>query len=131
MVRVAILLGWLARAKASGRFTVTVVPTPNIYWGILAGSPTGASGNANGTGTSATFSGPNGMVRDKLNFVKYHVGKKADASELFLSDATKSLEDKAVLSRVRDTLKACMSLDLLNKEIETFKDQPDWGLVKQ
>jgi len=59
----------------------------------------------------------NGMTRDKLSFMKYHVGRKIDNSELFLTDATKSLEDKAVLSRVRDVIKACMSLDLLNKEV--------------
>ena len=59
----------------------------------------------------------NGMSRDKLNFVKYHVGKKADASEFYLSDATKSLEDKAILSRVRDVIKQCLSLSLLQDEI--------------
>jgi methionine-rich copper-binding protein CopC len=45
-------------------FRVTVVPTPQYYWGILAGSATGAAGSANGTGTSASFNAPNGMVRD-------------------------------------------------------------------
>jgi len=59
----------------------------------------------------------NGLVRDKLSMVKYHVGRKAGEDELFLSDATKSLEDKAVLSKVRDVLKACMSMDLLQQEI--------------
>ena len=41
-----------------------MVPTPQYYWGILAGSATGAAGTANGTGTAATFNGPNGMVKD-------------------------------------------------------------------
>lgn len=63
----------------------------------------------------------NGMVRDKLTFMKYHVGRKIDNSELFLSDATKSLEDKAVLSRVRDVIKACMSLDLLQSEVAAME----------
>lgn len=63
----------------------------------------------------------NGMSRDKLNFTKYHVGRKVDESELMLSDATKTLEDKAVLSRVRDVIKGCMSLDLLQKEVELME----------
>ena len=45
-------------------FKVTVVATPQYYWGLLAGSRSGTAGSANGTGWSATFSGPNGMVRD-------------------------------------------------------------------
>ncbi|MFZ9442397.1 MAG: hypothetical protein ACO276_00580, partial [Ilumatobacteraceae bacterium] len=45
-------------------FKVTVVPTPRYYWGILAGSPSGTAGSVNGSGTSATFSGPQGLVRD-------------------------------------------------------------------
>lgn len=60
----------------------------------------------------------NGMVRDKLNFMKYHVGRKIDESEMFLSDATKSLEDQAVLAKIRDVMKACMNMDLLSKEVE-------------
>lgn len=63
----------------------------------------------------------NGMVRDKLSFVKYHVGQRVDSLETVLSDATKSLEDKAVLSRVRDVIQACMSMDLLNKEVELYE----------
>jgi hypothetical protein len=59
----------------------------------------------------------NGMTRDKLQFMKYHVGRKVDASEFFLSDATKSLEDAAVLSKVRDIIRSCMSLDLLQAEV--------------
>ncbi|NBU45625.1 MAG: hypothetical protein EBS37_16385, partial [Betaproteobacteria bacterium] len=45
-------------------FKVTVVPAPQYYWSILAGSSTGAAGSTNATGTSATFSSPFGMVRD-------------------------------------------------------------------
>jgi len=64
-------------------FQVTVVPTPNYYWGILAGSPAGTAGTANGTGTAATFSTPNGMVRDSQGnlFVadnQSHVIRKID-----------------------------------------------------
>jgi hypothetical protein len=45
-------------------FRVTVVPTPQYYWGILAGSPAGTAGGTDGNGTAATFSSPFGMVRD-------------------------------------------------------------------
>jgi hypothetical protein len=45
-------------------FKVTVVPTPNYYWGILAGSAGGSTGSANGTGTAATINNPTGLVRD-------------------------------------------------------------------
>jgi hypothetical protein len=34
-------------------FKVNVVPTPNYYWGILAGSAGGSTGSANGTGTAS------------------------------------------------------------------------------
>lgn len=50
--------------QSTAIFTVTVVPTPQYYWGIVAGSPAGTAGSANGTGTAATFNGPNGMVKD-------------------------------------------------------------------
>jgi hypothetical protein len=63
----------------------------------------------------------NGMVRDGLKFTKYHVGAKASGDDLFLSDATKSLEDQAVLSRVRDVLRGCMQLDLLQRDIELME----------
>lgn len=63
----------------------------------------------------------NGMVRDKLAFTKYHVGRKSDALDLVLSDATKSLEDQATLAKVRDVIKACMSMDLLSKEVELYE----------
>jgi hypothetical protein len=36
-------------------FKVTVVPTPQYYWGILAGSAAGDTGSADGTGTAARF----------------------------------------------------------------------------
>ncbi|MFN6049675.1 MAG: hypothetical protein ACK47R_02480, partial [Planctomycetia bacterium] len=45
-------------------FKVTVVPTPSYYWNILAGSPTAVAGTTNATGTSASFSGPSGLVKD-------------------------------------------------------------------
>jgi hypothetical protein len=65
----------------------------------------------------------NGMVRDKMAFTKYHVGRKAeDSADHLLSDATKSLEDRAVLSRVRDVIKNCMSLDLLKADIQLMED---------
>ena len=63
----------------------------------------------------------NGMVRDKLAFTKYHVGRKSDELDLVLSDATKSLEDRATLAKVRDVIKACMSMDLLSKEVELYE----------
>jgi sugar lactone lactonase YvrE len=45
-------------------FKVTVVPTPNYYWNILAGSSAGTAGTTNATGTSASFSAPSGFVKD-------------------------------------------------------------------
>lgn len=65
----------------------------------------------------------NGMVRDKLQFMKYHVGRKIEGDEIYLSDATKSLEDAATLSKVRDVIKMCMSQDLLNEEVRLMAQQ--------
>jgi len=59
-------------------FRVTVVPRPNYYWSILAGSTNGTSGSANGTGTEASFNAPTGMVRDSQG-------------NLFVSDVTNQL----------------------------------------
>jgi hypothetical protein len=50
----------------------------------------------------------NGMVRDKSVMRAAHVGRKVEADEItaLLSDGTKRLEDMAVLSKVRDVIKA-------------------------
>jgi hypothetical protein len=51
----------------------------------------------------------NGMVRDKASLRAAHVGKKADSTDeiaALLTDQTKRLEDMAVLSKVRDVVRA-------------------------
>ena len=58
-------------SDAQGNFTtktfqVTVNPVPNIYWSTLAGSPTGASGSTDGTGTAALLAAPHQMALDRL-----------------------------------------------------------------
>lgn len=59
----------------------------------------------------------NGMVRDGV-LRAAHVGRKIDASlEGLLSDATKRLEDAAVLSRFRDALKAAFDREAFSRFI--------------
>ena len=52
----------------------------------------------------------NGMVRNKDGMRAYHVGRKAESDEVaaVLADDTRALEDKLVLNKVRDVLRAAM-----------------------
>ena len=62
----------------------------------------------------------NGESRDAV-MKKYHTGKKTavnEAVELVLTDKTKQLEDAAVWSSVQDIIRASISQDLFNKEVD-------------
>lgn len=65
----------------------------------------------------------NGMTRTELAWRKAHLGAKLDASmEGFLSDETKRLEDQAVLSKIKDMVKAALDYNRFRKDIESMKE---------
>jgi uncharacterized protein YeeX (DUF496 family) len=64
----------------------------------------------------------NGMVRDSV-LRAAHLGRKQDAIDGLLSDETRKLEDRTVLMKVRDVLKAAMDAAEFQKAIEKMEQQ--------
>lgn len=64
----------------------------------------------------------NGMVRDKIMHAA-HIGRKNEAVDGLLSDATKKAEDSVVLMKLRDVLKGAMDAARFQREIELMSEQ--------
>lgn len=65
----------------------------------------------------------NGMVRDKSAMRAAHIGRKKDETEGLLSAQTKQLEDAAVLSKVRDVVKAAFDEANFRQWLDTMSGQ--------
>jgi hypothetical protein len=66
----------------------------------------------------------NGMVRDKASLRAAHVGRKVEGDEIaaLLTDNTKRLEDLAVLSKVRDVIRAAFDEARFRQWIDTIEE---------
>ena len=76
----------------------------------------------------------NGLVVEELGQRKYHAGKRnqgnGDEDNFLLSDETRALDDAAFWSRVKDTIKACLTDETVIKIFRKMAEARDIKIEK-
>lgn len=70
----------------------------------------------------------NGMIMPDYGHRRYHVGKKAEESELayeMYSNETRQLDDAALFAKIRDTVKGLLNRDVLETIVAKMRDAAD------